>query len=92
MTSTEPEVVTAQMLVYPNPVASGSTIRIQIPTQEHSLAVRIRSIQGAQLWTGTPEVTGAGELAVLPPSLPAGIYLLSVEGATFNTTQKVMVE
>ena len=92
VTSTEPEVVTVQMLVYPNPMTSGSTIRIQIPTQEHSLAVRIRSIQGSVLWTGTPEVTGAGELAVFSPSLPAGIYLLSVEGAAFSKTQKVVVE
>ncbi len=92
VTSTEPGVVAAQLLVYPNPAASGSTLRIQVPTQGQVSTVRIRSVQGAQLWVGQPEMIGSGELVVLPPTLPGGIYLLSVEGATFRATQKVVVE
>jgi hypothetical protein len=92
VTSTEPGAVAAQLLIYPNPVASGSTIRIQVPTQGQKSTVRIRSVQGSQLWAGQPEVIGAIELAILLPTLPAGIYLLSVEGTTVSATQKILVE
>ncbi len=92
VTSTEPGAVATQLLVYPNPVASGSTIRIQVPTHEQVSTVRIRSVQGSQLWVGQPEIMGSGELAVLPPSLPAGIYLLSVEGAAVRSMQKILVK
>ncbi len=92
VTSTEPGAVAAQLLVYPNPVASGNAFRIRIPSSDQSLAVRIRSIQGAELWVGKTEVVAQNEVSVSPPSLPRGIYLLSVEGAEFATTQKILVE
>ena len=92
VTSTEPEVIAEQMLVYPNPVASGDLLRIQLPANQQALTVRIRSIQGAQLWVGQPEMTPQRELLILPPKLPRGIYLLSAEGVRFTVTQKVLVE
>ena len=89
---TDENTLADQTTIYPNPIRSGTPLRIQLPKEQPHLTVRIRSVQGALVWQQDEQATGGREVAVDTSSLRTGMYLVSVEGKGIRVTKVVLVE
>ena len=88
--STHEEVTTEPITVYPNPVAVGTPLRINVSAEPTPLKVRLRTVQGALVWqTDTPPIE-QGEITLDTSSWRTGMYLVSLEGSDYRVV-KVMV-
>ncbi|MCY7352177.1 MAG: S8 family peptidase [Cytophagaceae bacterium] len=78
------------MRLYPNPSSGSQTIRVELPadfSSSSTFEARLTDLRGAALWTGT--LTGRSFTLPLN-TLPAGIYVLRLQGDQKSFATKVV--
>jgi uncharacterized delta-60 repeat protein len=81
-----------ELLIYPNPVQSGTTLEYMLEQDEH-ISITIKDVQGRTVQTVAGNQLQAKGLHKLPlslsPSLPAGNYFVILASATGSTAIQV---
>lgn len=78
------------MRLFPNPSSGTESIRVELPSDfdpTSQFQARLTDLRGAALWSGT--LTGRSFILPLD-SLPAGLYILRLEGPTGKFATKVL--
>jgi len=87
-----PETMGTRLEVYPNPATASATVALTL-TEASGVRVAVYDVLGREVIVLQAGSLGAGKHALSFESagLPAGLYLVRVEGGAFRATQQVTV-
>lgn len=86
------ENITSLIEVSPNPVQTGSSVNVTIPSTEENLTIELVDINGSLISRVNVSATSGAQTVAIPMNVAQGIYFLNAIKGNEKTTRRVVVQ
>ncbi|MFN6085069.1 MAG: T9SS type A sorting domain-containing protein, partial [Fluviicola sp.] len=86
------ENITSLIEVSPNPVQTGSSVNVTIPSTDENLTIELVDINGSLISTINVSSNSGAQTVAVPMNVAQGIYFLNAIKGNEKTTRRVVVQ